>query len=102
MKRSAIRGHGYRSRHSRISLRSIRATRNDSPSPPVLPDLFADQAVDARFLAFGGGGDDRAFRGAAGDLEQQFGADRFLEFFAVLDRHHEGTGTADDAILVVE
>jgi len=26
MKRSAIRGHGYRSRHSRISLRSIRAS----------------------------------------------------------------------------
>src|SRR5437879_11595295 len=83
---------------SRLSKSPLRT----SPSPPVLPDLLADQTADARLLGCSGGGDDRAFRSAAGDLEQQLGTDRFLEFFAVLDRHHEGAGAADDAILVVE
>src|SRR4051795_2119477 len=57
-----------------------------SPPPPVLPDLLADQAIHARFLGFRRRGHDRAFRLAAGDFQQQLGADRFLEFFAVLDR----------------
>src|SRR4051812_24218212 len=54
-----------------------------SPSPAVLPDLFADHAVDAGFSA--GGRHDRAFGGAAGDFQKQLGADCFLELIAVLD-----------------
>src|SRR5258705_9713924 len=74
--------------------------KNELPSPPVLPDLLADHAVDARLPA--GGRHDRAFGGAARDLEQQLGADRFLELVAVLDRDDERAGTADDAVLVIE
>src|SRR3954454_23493117 len=99
MERSAIRGWCKWRRRSRITLRSIRATKS-SPSPPILPDLFADHAIDARLTA--GGGHDRAFGGAAGDLEQQFGADRFLELVAVLDRDDERTGATDHAVLVIE
>src|SRR6476646_7000207 len=70
------------------------------PPPAVLPDLLADHAIDARLSA--GGRHDRALRRAARDLEQQLGADRFLELVALLDRHHEGAGTADDTVFVVE
>ena len=61
--------------------------KKGSPAPPILPDLFADHAIDARLAA--GGGHDRAFGGAAGDFQQQLGADRFLELLAFLDRDDE-------------
>src|SRR6185436_7771252 len=77
-----------------------REGKNDLPSPPILPDLLADHAIDARLAA--GGGHDWAFGGATSDLEQQLGADRFLELFAVLDRDDERAGAADDAVLVIE
>src|SRR6478609_1839703 len=70
------------------------------PPPAVLPDLLADHAIDARLSA--GGRHDRALRRAARDLEQQLGADRLLELVALLDRHHEGAGTADDTVFVIE
>src|SRR6187431_3042931 len=71
--------HAWRDRHP-TSPRALRASilplqgrmKKDSPPPPVLPDLFADHAIDARLAA--GGGHDRAFGGAAGDFQQQLGA----------------------------
>src|SRR5882757_1781542 len=63
-----------------------------SPAPPVLPDFFADQAGDARLLL--GHRNDPALGRPACDLEQQLGPDRFLELFAILDRHHERARTA--------
>src|SRR3954447_19415973 len=74
--------------------------RQPSPSPPVLPDFLADHAAHPRFLL--GDRNDAAFRRAAGDFEHQLGADAFLEFIAVLDRHHEGARPADDAVFVIE
>src|SRR5215218_7833066 len=57
-------------------------------SPAVLPDLLADHAIDARRLFFlAGNRHHRTFRRAARDFEQQLGADRLLEFLALLDRH---------------
>ena len=70
------------------------------PSPPVLPDFLADQAGDARLLL--GDRNDPALGRAAGDFEQQLGPDRLLEFVAVLDRDHERSRSADDAVLVIE
>src|SRR5665213_3308195 len=67
--------------------------------PPVLPDLFPDQAGHARLLV--GHRNDPAFRLLAGDFEQQLGPDRFLELVAVLDRHHERAGTADRAAFAI-
>src|SRR5450756_106892 len=75
-----------------------RATRS-SPPPPVLPDLLADQTGDARLLL--GHRNKTALRRPACNFEQQLGADRLLELFAILDRHHEGTGPADHAVLVI-
>src|ERR1700716_4158425 len=72
----------------------------DLPSPTVLPDFLADHAAHPRFLL--GDRDDAALRRAAGDFEHQLGADRFLEFVAVLDRYHEGARPADDAVFVIE
>ena len=51
----------------------------NSQLPQILPDLFADQAIDARLLGRRGGGHHPAFRRAPCDFEQEFGADRFLE-----------------------
>src|SRR5579863_5023717 len=70
-----------------------------SPPPPILPDLFPDQAGNARL--FLGHGDDGPIGREAGDFEQELGADCFLELLAILDRHHEGTWSPDHAILVV-
>src|SRR5882757_586647 len=71
-----------------------------SSPPPVLPDLFADHAIDPWLLP--GHRDDPWLGCQPCDFEQQLGPDRLLEFFAFLDRHHEGAGAADDAVLVVE
>src|SRR3979490_1844313 len=71
-----------------------------SPAPPVLPDFFADQAGHARLLL--GHRDDPALGRPACDLEQQLGPDRFLELFAILDRHDERARAPDDAVLVIE
>src|SRR5437016_7727600 len=62
------------------------------PPPSVLPDFLANQAGDARLLL--GHRDHPALGPPVGDFEQQLGPDRLLELFAVLDRHHEGTGAS--------
>src|SRR5258708_12386688 len=69
-------------------------------APAVLPDLLADHATDARLRR--GRRHDPMFRRVARNFEQQFGADRFLEFFAVLDRHHDRAGPPDDAALITQ
>src|SRR5689334_1871383 len=71
------------------------------PAPPILPDLLADQAIDPRLPALRCCRHHPALRLQAGDFEQQFCADRFLELVAVLDRDDEGAGTADHAVLVI-
>src|SRR5258706_3775483 len=71
-----------------------------SPPPAVLPHFLADQAGHPRL--FLSRRDDPALRRPAGDLEDEFGSDRLLEFFTVLDRHHERTRAPDDTVLVVE
>src|SRR5580700_495284 len=70
-----------------------------SPAPAILPDLLADQAGYPRLLV--GDTDHTPLRLLARDLQQQFGADRFLEFLAVLDRHHERAAAAGHAVLIV-
>ena len=59
--------------HASISARpwtnSRLHSRRELPAPAVLPDFFADQAVDPRLLALRCSGHHRALRLAAGDLE---------------------------------
>src|SRR5258708_19611205 len=77
-----------------------RSLRSDLAPPAVLPDLLADHAGHPRLLV--GHRNHPAFGRSPGDFEQKLGADCFLELVAVLDRDHEGTGTADHAVLVIE
>src|SRR5512147_218038 len=70
------------------------------PSPPLAPELFTDGARNAWFLGLRLRRDHLWLQ--ACDLEDQLGADRFLEFCAVLDRDHERAWPTDHAILVVE
>src|SRR6202012_2420129 len=70
-----------------------------SAPPPFPPDTLADQTGNARCLL--GDRDDGALRRPRRDLEQELGADRLLEFLAILDRDHEGAWASDDAIFVV-
>src|ERR1700730_1904305 len=74
--------------------------REPLPPPAVLPDFLADQTGDARLVL--GQRHHRARGRAVGDFKQQLGPDRLLELVAILDRHHERTGSSDHAILVVE
>ena len=72
-----LRSHGvYRYELQRKS--TWRPTARRPMSPAVLPDLLADQAIDARLLL--GDRHDLALRPTARDLEYKLGADRFLEF----------------------
>src|SRR3954452_15571801 len=73
-----------------------------SATPAVRPDLLADPAVHTRLLVLLRNPHHGALRYTARNLHQELGADGFLELVAVLDRDDEGTGAADDAILIVE
>src|SRR3954451_21843499 len=73
-----------------------------SATPAVRPDLLADHAVHTRLLVLLRNAHHGALRHTARNLHQELGADGFLELVAVLDRDDEGTGTADDAIFIVE
>src|SRR5262245_51495641 len=73
--------------------------RHALASPAVLPDLLADHAGDPRLLL--GHRHHRPPGRSVSDLEQEFGADRILELFTILDWHHESAGPSDHAILVV-
>src|SRR5262245_1639771 len=73
---------------------------------PLLAQLFADQAVDARRDVGGGRGDDARLvrtelRLAAGDLQHQLAADRLGELVGRAHHDQERAEAADDAILVV-
>src|SRR5689334_1121531 len=72
----------------------------DSPPPPLLPLSLADQTgIPGHFL---GDCDDMALRREARHFENKLGADRFLEFLSIFDRHHEGARPPDHTVLVVE
>src|ERR1700687_891728 len=85
---------------SQISSHQALGHRTGSPAPAVLPDFLPDQAGDTRLLF--GHRDDAALGRPASDFEQELAPDRLFELVAILDRHHEGTWAADDAVLVIE
>src|SRR3954468_2289050 len=70
------------------------------PTPPVLPDFLADHAIHPGL--FFRDRDEALLRLEVCDLEHQLGADRLLEFLAILDSDHEGARSADHAVLVVK
>src|SRR4051812_22691895 len=75
------------------------SARVDAAAPALLPHALADGAGNARLARRRR--DDTALRLTSGDLQHHFGADRIAEFLALADRDDERTGTADDAVLVV-
>src|SRR5262245_59597723 len=71
-----------------------------SPHPALLRFFFADQTGHPGLLL--GGSDDPALRREARNFANKLGPDRFLEFFAILDRYDEGARPSDHAVLVIE
>src|SRR5262249_62168982 len=71
-----------------------------SPPPALLPFFFTDQTGHPGL--FLGGWDDPALRREACNFENKFGPDRFLEFFAIFDRHDKGARPSNHAVLVIE
>src|ERR1700730_866837 len=66
-----------------------------------MPGFNLRQAQGYPRLFFRGRYDPLLWRPAS-DFKNKLGPDRFLEFLAILDRHHEGAWPPDHAILVVE
>src|ERR1700675_1274789 len=69
-------------------------------APALLPFFFAEQTGHPGL--FLGGWDDPVLRREARNFENKLGPDRFLEFFAIFDRHDEGARPSDHAVLVIE
>src|SRR5690349_1578099 len=71
-----------------------------SPAPPVLPQLLADGAGDARLVRRRR--NDARLGLPAGDFQNQFCARRIDELFGVVDRYDERAGAADHAVFVID
>src|SRR5437764_10000158 len=106
MNRSSPRKRGPRARSKKLDfrLRGNERKRLLTPvdaaaAPAPLPHHLADGAGDAR--RFGRHWNDAWCPVLPRDVQHQLGADRVLELLALADRHDEGAGPADHAILVV-
>src|SRR5262249_35940906 len=84
-----------------MTRRVCRSLRQLVLIPPALaPHLLADHAGNPRVARLRR---DHATLGlAAGDLQHELAAGRFLELVAIVDGKDEGARTADDAVLVVD
>src|SRR5947207_2521004 len=96
--RTSCRPSATREPQPRTRPKSARPNSLDLP-PALLPFFFADQTGHPGL--FLGGWDDPVLRREARNFENKLGPDRFLEFFAIFDRHDEGTRPSDHADLVI-
>src|SRR6185295_13414035 len=85
----------FATRRDRGAVRTVTPPRLIPPA--LAPHLFADRARYPRLARLHR--HHPRLRLAAGDLQHQLGAGRFLELIALADRNHEGAGTAYHAVL---